>query len=153
MGLAPGVPKTSRFAGRFAEDDCQVLVPAIINRHDTFSGIPGIGSTNDPHREWLYRMAFAVGWHVIGYEIQKRFAVIDWFIPQNTREQRPTRTWAHGEGGLLPHYSAALDPRISATVVIGYFSGAGRGLEGANLPLRENTKSKARERSNFSGAT
>ncbi len=46
-------------------------MPVLINRDDTFSGIPGIGMTNMPHREWIYRMAFEVGRHIIGYEVQK----------------------------------------------------------------------------------
>ena len=88
-GLAPGVQPAGQFARRFAENGCQVLVPVLINRQDTWSGItnilpgpsisaaPGSGTmttsrmTNQPHREWIYRMAYEVGRHIIGYEVQK----------------------------------------------------------------------------------
>ena len=35
--------------------------------------------TNMPHREWLYRQAYEMGRHLIGYEIQKVLALVDWF--------------------------------------------------------------------------
>jgi dienelactone hydrolase len=121
VGLAPGVPAAAQFARRLAENGCQVLVPLLINREDTFSGIPGIGMTNQPHREWIYRMAFEVGRHITGYEVQKVLAAIDWFASENARRPLPIGVIGYGEGGLLALYSAALDLRIAATVVSGYF--------------------------------
>ena len=38
-GLESGPNPTSQFARRLAENDCQVLVPVVINRGDTWSGI------------------------------------------------------------------------------------------------------------------
>ena len=35
--------------------------------------------TNQPHREWIYRQAYHMGRHVIGYEVQKVLAAVDWF--------------------------------------------------------------------------
>ncbi|PYV88482.1 MAG: hypothetical protein DMG05_15570, partial [Acidobacteria bacterium] len=139
-GLAPGVQPAGQFARRLAENGCQVLVPVLINREDTWSGItnvlpgpsisaaPGSGTmttnrmTNQPHREWIYRMAFEVGRHIIGYEVQKVLAGIDWFTREN-RDKRlaPIGVFGYGEGGLLALYSAALDSRIQATGVSGYF--------------------------------
>ena len=121
VGLAPGVPAGAQFPRRLAENGCQVLVPLLINREDTFSGIPGIGMTNEPHREWIYRMAFEVGRHIIGYEVQKVLAAIDWFASENARQPIPTGVIGYGEGGLLALYSAAIDQRIAVTVVSGYF--------------------------------
>ena len=40
-GLAPGITLRAQFARRLAENGCEVIVPVIINRDDTFSGIPG----------------------------------------------------------------------------------------------------------------
>ena len=34
------------------------LIPVLIDRSDTWSGIPGVRMTNQPHREWIYRMAY-----------------------------------------------------------------------------------------------
>ncbi len=120
-GLAPGISPASQFARRLAERGCEVIVPLIINRDDAFSGIPGIGMTNMPHREWIYRMAFEVGRHIIGYEVQKVLAAVDWFAAENAQQRLPIGVMGYGEGGLLALYSAALDTRIDTTVVSGYF--------------------------------
>jgi dienelactone hydrolase len=106
---------------RLAELGCQVLIPVLVDRNDTWSGIPGIRMTNQPHREWIYRMAFEAGRHIIGYEVQKVLAAVDWFEKQNVPRAVPIAVAGEGEGGLLALYAAALDPRISATLVSGYF--------------------------------
>src|SRR5438876_5630416 len=41
-GLVPGVQPAGQFARRLAESGCQVLVPVLINRQDTWSGITNI---------------------------------------------------------------------------------------------------------------
>ena len=119
-GLAPGVPPESQFARRLAESGCRVLVPALVDRTDTFSITPGGQRTNQPHREYVYRPAFEMGRHVIGYEVQKVLAAVDWFA----REGGPgakVGVIGYGEGGLLALYAAALDPRIKAACVSGHF--------------------------------
>ncbi len=121
VGLAPGVEPEAQIARRLAEAGCEVLVPVLIDRADTWSVIPGIGMTNQPHREWIYRMAFEVGRHIIGYEMQKVLAGVDWFTQENSGHLLPIGIAGYGEGGLLALYSAALDPRIQATLVSGYF--------------------------------
>jgi dienelactone hydrolase len=121
VGLASGVPEAAQFARRLAENGGQVLVPMLINRDDTFSGLPGFAMTNEPHREWIYRMAFEVGRHIIGYEVQKVLAAVDWFASEQGSDAAPIGVMGYGEGGLIALYSAAVDPRIQATVVSGYF--------------------------------
>src|SRR5689334_9552057 len=82
---AAGVPKEAQFARRLAENGCRVLVPVLIDRKDTWSGNPKLGRmTNQPHREFIYRMAYEMGRHIIGYEVQKVLAAVDWF----TREKK-----------------------------------------------------------------
>ena len=120
-GVADGVPEASQFARRLAENGVQVVIPLLMNRDDTFSGIPGIGMTNMPHREWIYRMAFEVGRHIIGFEVQKILAAVDWFERENAKDPLAIGIMGYGEGGLLALYSASLDPRIQAAVVSGYF--------------------------------
>jgi dienelactone hydrolase len=120
-GLAPGVEPEAQMARRLAEAGCEVLVPVLIDRADTWSVIPGIGMTNQPHREWIYRMAFEVGRHIIGYEVQKVLSGVDWFTQENSSRVLPIGIAGYGEGGLLALNSAALDPRIQATLVSGYF--------------------------------
>jgi dienelactone hydrolase len=120
-GLSPGLGAESQFARRLAESGCQVLIPTVIDRHDTWSGIPGIKMTNQPHREWIYRMAFETGRHIIGYEVQKVRAAVGWFEHENAASAVPIVVAGYGEGGLLALYSAALDTRIDAALVSGYF--------------------------------
>ena len=120
-GLQPGIDGRAQFARRLAESGCLVLVPTLIDRKATWSGIPGIRMTNLPHREWIYRMAYETGRHIIGYEVQAVLAAVDWFAAENVRHSVPVAAAGYGEGGLVALYSAALDPRISATLVSGYF--------------------------------
>jgi dienelactone hydrolase len=120
-GMTPGVDPAAQFARRLAESGCQVIVPVLIDRSDTWSGIPGIKMTNQPHREWIYRMAYEVGRHIIGYEVQKVLAAVDWFSRENLRHSAPIGVAGYGEGGLLAFYSAAIDPRIRTAAVSGYF--------------------------------
>jgi len=120
VGLAPGVPQESQFARRLAENGCRVIVPVLIDRKDTWSGNPRMGRmTNQPHREFIYRMAYEMGRHLIGYEVQKVSAAVDWLCRE---ENHPSvGIFGYGEGGLLALYHAAIDPRIWLTVVSGYF--------------------------------
>ncbi|MBY0527015.1 MAG: dienelactone hydrolase family protein [Gemmataceae bacterium] len=120
VGLAAAVPKESQYARRLAENGCRVLVPTLIDRKDTWSGNEKLGRmTNQPHREFIYRMAFEMGRHVIGYEIQKVLAGVDWFAKE--KDHAPIGAIGHGEGGLLAFYSGALDTRIDTTLVGGYY--------------------------------
>lgn len=102
----------------------EILIPALVNRDFKYSGNPSLGtSTKQPHREWIYRQGYAVGRHVIGYELQKIFSAVDWFESRNASEKNTCAIGVagYGEGGLLALYAAALDQRISATLVSGYF--------------------------------
>jgi hypothetical protein len=103
-----------------------VLVPALIDRQDEFSGNDLVGRfTNQPHREWIHRQAFQMGRHVIGYEVQKVLAAVDWFLHDGRQDEAAERprvgVAGYGEGGLIALYAAALDPRIDAALVSGYF--------------------------------
>jgi cephalosporin-C deacetylase-like acetyl esterase len=66
-------------------------------------------------------MAFEVGRHIIGFEVQKILSAVDWFDGLNKVHPLPVGVFGYGEGGLLAFYAAALDPRIRATAVSGYF--------------------------------
>lgn len=120
-GVESGLDPYSQFARRLAENGCQVLIPAVIDRNDTWSGIPGIRMTNQSHREWIYRMAFETGRHIIGYEVQKVLSAVDWFTYSNRTIPLPLAVMGYGEGALLAFYSAAIDIRIEVAVVSGYF--------------------------------
>ena len=106
------------FAGRLAESGCVVIIPTLVDRRDSFSGNAALNRfTNQPHREWIYRQAYQMGRHIIGYEAQKVLAAVDWLFMQTTN----VGVAGYAEGGLIAFYSAAIDPRIQSTLVSGYF--------------------------------
>jgi hypothetical protein len=63
---AAQTPEELAAPAALASAGAEVLVPMLIDRKDTWSGNPAIRMTNQPHREFLYRMAFPVGRHIIG---------------------------------------------------------------------------------------
>jgi dienelactone hydrolase len=115
---AGALPEDSQLARLFAARGCKVLVPVLIDRKDTWSGIPRFRMTNQPHREWIWRMAYEAGRTIIGYEVQKVLAAVDWLRREGIQ---PVVVAGEGEGGLIALYSAALDTRIDSGVVAGYF--------------------------------
>ncbi len=99
---------------------CEVVIPMLIGRDSTFSTNEKYGvKSNIPHREWIYRQSYELGRHIIGYEIQKILSVLDWFKSQP--EPLPILVAGVGEGGMLAMYSGAIDERIDAVSVTGYF--------------------------------
>ncbi|MFO0850045.1 MAG: dienelactone hydrolase family protein [Gemmataceae bacterium] len=109
------------FTRRLARAGCNVLVPTIIDRADTLSGNPVLGrKTNQPHREFIHRMAFETGRTTVGYEVQKVLAAADWFTRDKT-PGLPLAVIGYGEGGRVALYSAALDERFDVCQVAGAF--------------------------------
>ncbi len=116
VGLVPGTVAESQFARRLAENGCRVLVPVLISRSAEHGELS--------HREFLYRSAFELGRHMIGYEVQKVLAGVDWFSKQHDAalpHGKPIGVIGWGEGGMLALYAAALDRRIAAVCTSGYF--------------------------------
>ncbi len=122
-GLASGLERDSQFARRLAESGCLVVIPTLIDRvirwPDSADGKLRTAHTIT-HREWIYRQAFHMGRHVIGFEVQKVLAAVDWF--QKKSPAVPIGVAGYGEGGLIAFYAAAADPRVHAALVSGYFN-------------------------------
>ena len=87
----------------------RVFVPVLIDRKTKHRKI-----TN---REFLYRSAFELGRHLIGYEVQKVSAIIDALSDKN----KGIGVAGDGEGGLIAFYAAAVDERIERAWIIGHF--------------------------------
>jgi len=87
----------------------RVFVPVLIDRKTKHRKI-----TN---REFLYRSAFELGRHLIGYEVQKVSAIIDALSDKN----KGIGVAGDGEGGLIAFYAAAVDERIKRAWIIGHF--------------------------------
>jgi dienelactone hydrolase len=110
LGLTNFVSTELQIARIYAEKGMRVLVPSLINRQITYKQLS--------NREFIYRSAFPLGRHIIGYEIQKILNGVDW-LKRTGAEKIMLSGW--GEGGLLAFYTAAVDTRINETHVSGYF--------------------------------
>lgn len=122
-GADPTKPEACPLARQLADQGFCVLVPTLISRDDTHAGNPEVAMTNQSHREWVYRQSFELGRHVIGYEVQKVLAAVDVLDALNKERgaDLPIAVAGVGDGGLLALHAAALDPRIDAAWVAGYF--------------------------------
>ncbi len=117
-GLRDGLPPGQQFARRLAECGCRVVALQLVSREVK----PRNGRARMTNREYLYRPAFELGRHIIGYEVQKVRAAIDWlFHSSKADDKQPIGVIGWGEGGLIALYSAAVDQRIDAACVSGYF--------------------------------
>jgi hypothetical protein len=110
-----------KLGGRFLlGDGLEVVIPALISRDSEFSTNDKFGvKTNCSHREWVHRQSYELGRHLIGYEVQKALAVVDWFKAQP--EQVPVVVAGEIEGAMIALYAAAADERIDAVSVQGWF--------------------------------
>ena len=123
LGGLPDLPADQQLAKRIVDEGINVFMPVVLNRSDEFSGNTNVRFTNQPHREFIYRSAFEMGRHIVGYEVQKILATVD-LVATNAywkKEGTPITVWGHGEGGLLAMHAAAIDPRIELCIVSGYF--------------------------------
>ncbi len=116
-GMVAGVPRSSQVARILAEAGCRVLVPILINRQLKARNGRAIVST----REFINRSEFELGRHLIGYELQKILACVDWLQREASGRDPSIAVVGYGEGGMLALYAAALDCRIDVTCVSGYF--------------------------------
>ena len=106
-------PEECWAAFQYASKGFNVYVPVLINRK--------LGPHKISNREFIYRPAFELGRHLIGYEIQKILLLVD------RLGDDLVGVYGHGEGGMLALFSAALDERIPKVTVSGY-SGPGADL-------------------------
>ncbi len=72
-GLVPGLPSASQVGRRLAESHCRVFIPTLIDRTVASRN----GRARLTNREFIYRSAFELGRHVIGYEVQKVLALVE----------------------------------------------------------------------------
>lgn len=105
----------TQYVQQLAQNGCRVLIPSIIGREPG----PHKDRARMTAREFLNRPAFELGRHLIGYELQKILALVDW-LEKDSTSQIGVMGW--GDGGMLALYAGALDPRIKAVCVGGYFA-------------------------------
>ena len=125
VGLSGAIGEESHFGRHLAENGFQVLIPLLISR-DVIDPTKLAGRASaqtsklQTHREWIYRQAFHMGRHIIGYEVQKVQAAVSWF--ERVEPDLAIGLVGYGEGGLIAFYTAAIDRRIDAVMTSGYFT-------------------------------
>ena len=126
LGLAPGLTADMQMPLHLALKGVEVLVPALVNRSKLETSDSRLKRSDQTHREWIYRQAFHMGRHIIGYEVQTALAAVDWFASRQEPGHR-IAVGGYGEGGLIAMYAGACDTRIDTTYVGGYFGSRQRG--------------------------
>src|SRR3989475_12062012 len=119
MGLAPGIQPESQAGRLLAENGFELVLPTLVSREKLQTDDKQLRSSDQTHREWIYRQAFHMGRHVIGYEVQTVLAAVDWFHQQHGQQSK-VGVCGYGEGGLIAFY-AAVNPEIDVVLVSGYF--------------------------------
>jgi dienelactone hydrolase len=71
-------------------------------------GLEPVGKGRHARREHLYRMAYPLGRHVLGFEVQMVLAAVDYCVARGL----PVRVSGQGEGAVVALYSTYVDDRI-----------------------------------------
>ena len=120
LGLAPGIERESQAARLLAENGFELVLPTLVNREKLQTDDKQLRNSDQTHREWIYRQAFHMGRHIIGYEVQTVMAAVDWFRQQHGEDIK-IGVCGYAEGALISFYAAAVDPAIDVALVSGYF--------------------------------
>ena len=113
VGLSAGIATESQYARWLVESGCRVIVPVLINREDKKD--PLAGRTGLSNREWAYRQAYEMGRGLIGYEVQKVLAAVDWFAADAGREGAGRRSGTIGVIGPTRMDYPHVVPLVAAT--------------------------------------
>ena len=107
-----------------AEDKTtRTLIPTTVSRtlNEFSAPYPNSRKVTLTNREYLYRTAFEMGRHLIGYEIQQVLALVDWLRNETSTKNMPIHISGHRDGGMIALYAGSLDNRIDSVTVSGYF--------------------------------
>ncbi len=111
--------KTVSMGKILADLGCRVIVPTIIDRKQGFSNNLDIPrKTNIPRREFIYRMAYEMGYQINGLEIQKLLPLINWFSFKDPTI--PIGVAGNGDGAFQALVLSFLDNRIQSSWIDGY---------------------------------
>jgi dienelactone hydrolase len=121
-GLTQRLPQREQFARSLAVNGYIVFAPFFTQRR-TFS----LPWTED--RDWLVRLGYQVGRHLIGAEVQQVSSAVDFLRSLPRVDPERIGVAGSGQGGLTALYAAALDTRLNAALVAHYFDGRERAYE------------------------
>lgn len=123
FGSEVGLPLDQQIARHFAQHAERVFVPFVLDRKDDWSKADPINrSTNQSHREFVYRMAYEMGMHPTGMEVSKVRSTISWM---NRFSASPIILVGIGEGGITATIASAMEPptrsKVAVTMSCGWF--------------------------------
>ncbi|MFN0166378.1 MAG: dienelactone hydrolase family protein, partial [Bryobacteraceae bacterium] len=121
-GLTTRLPRESQYARRLALSGYVVFAPFFTQRR-TFSQ-PWI---ND--RSWLNRLAYQTAHHLIGSEVEQVISAVDLLSSLPAVDSSRIGVAGYDQGGLTAMYAGALDDRLKAVLVSGYFDQRERAFE------------------------
>jgi dienelactone hydrolase len=108
-------PNASNIAFRIADQGGMVVVPQVLSRNREARN----GRAVMTDQEFIYRSAFALGRHVLGYQVNETLAAIDIF--KKNSPDLPVFVVGWGEGGWIALNAAAVDTRVDVACVSGHF--------------------------------
>ena len=129
IGLAEWCGPGSGMGRQLAERGFMMVIPTLVNRQPLDASALDISpearrrlnrGNDQTHREWLHRQSYHLGRHLIGYEVQKVLAAVEWLKHQGGPGST-VGVAGHGEGGMIAFHAAAVDTAIDAVLVSGYF--------------------------------
>lgn len=143
LGLVPDLPQGTQVARRLAESGYHVIVPTLIDR----TVAPRHGRARLTSREFAYRPAFELGRHLIGYEVQKVLALVNWLSKDPDRSHR-IGVFGYGEGGaiastLLRSIRGSRPSASAVTSTIAMMSGDSRSIATSSGSLRSSATPKS----------
>ena len=121
-GLTQRLPQREQYARSLAVNGYVVFVPFFTQRR-TFS----LPWTED--RDWLVRLGYQVGRHLIGAEVQQVSSAVDFLSSLPRVDPARIGVVGSGQGGLTALYAAALDTRLQAALIAHYFDRRDRAYE------------------------
>ena len=116
IGLSETGDNVTAWGAQLAALGGEVIVTTPVSRHR--EARKGRAIMTD--QEFLYRSAFELGRHVLGYQVNETLAAID-ALTATSKNDLPLIVVGWGEGGWIALHAAAVSPAIDAVCVSGHF--------------------------------
>ncbi len=116
IGAGEGHEQVTAWAARLAAAGGEVIVTTPISRHREARR----GRAVMTDQEFLYRSAFELGRHVLGYQVNEALAAID-ALQQAPKPELPLVVMGWGEGGWIALHTAAVSQHVDAVCISGHF--------------------------------